>query len=142
MWIILPGLYLGDESDASNGDALEFLGVSHVLNCAAEVRAPRFPGIRYLHLNLADPDPRFASCIPEICAFIEEGRRCGGVLVHCRMGRNRSASAVIASLCSQGASLDEALQTLEDRLSEVGVSFLLPAQEFLDQIEEHFGEPA
>ena len=138
MWIILPGLYLGDESDAGNGEALAILGVSHVLNCAAEVNSPRFAGVRYRRLDLTDPDPRFADCIPEICEFIDEGRRGGGVLVHCRMGRNRSASAILAYLCSKGVTLDEALEAMEERLGEVGVNFLWPAQEFLDQIEDHF----
>ncbi len=130
---MLEGLYLGDCLAAENLAGLHKAGITHVLNCAAEV--PCFHGEKftYLRLQLHDPDPRFADCLDELCLFIDEGRRAGGVLVHCHAGISRSPSAVLAYLCHQGNSLEAAAAHLG------GLVWTYPDRLFLSLLAERHG---
>jgi protein-tyrosine phosphatase len=137
MWRILPNLYLGDEQDACNRALLERCGVTHILNCAAEVPCAFRGGFRYLHLELTDPDPAFADHIAEICRFIRAGRRKGAVLVHCRMGMSRSPAAILAYLCRRGLTLGRAIRVLQRGVREEG-DFTEPHEAFLEQLRDYY----
>lgn len=137
MWQILEDLYLGDELDAYKKDWLKDYGVTHILNCAAEVNCPYPRDFRYLHLELYDPDAAFIDYIADICDFIDEGRDRGMVMVHCRKGLNRSPSAIIAYLRHLGFNAAQAMQLLEEGVNE-GKNFMPPVDFFLEQIEEYF----
>jgi hypothetical protein len=137
MWRILPNVYLGDEQDAHNRALLEHFGITHILNCASEVPCAFRGGFRYLHLELTDPDPCFADHIPEICRFIRAGRRRGAVLVHCRMGLNRSPAAILAYLCSRGRTLRQGFRLLQKGVGEAE-EFVEPSEAFLEQLRGYF----
>ncbi len=109
MWMILRDLYLGDARDARDRDLLAECGITHVLNCAYDVPCYHDGRFEYLHLPLADPDPEFSDCIPDICDFISAGLEEGAVLVHCRMALSRSPAAILAHLCQVGNDLNKAL---------------------------------
>jgi protein-tyrosine phosphatase len=140
MWRIVRGLYLGDAKDAHDRDLLVGLGVTHVLNCAAEVPCWYRKDFRYCHLKLTDPDPEFCEFIDKLCKFIRRGRKAGGVLVHCAAGLSRSPSAILAYLCSRGKTLDEALEIFRRRVGEKTAAFIEPDASFLEQIEVFFEE--
>lgn len=139
MWRIVPRLYLGDHKDASDLMLLHGCGITHILNCAAEV--PRWypTDFRYLHLKLRDPDLTFIDRIPRICGFIRAGRKRGGVLVHCIAGLSRSPSAILAYLRQRGMGQDEALDLISRRVGEPR-SFIEPDAMFLEQIEAYFDD--
>jgi hypothetical protein len=137
MWQILDDLYLGDELDAQKKDWLKDYAITHILNCAAEVSCYYPKSFQYLHLELYDPDSAFIDYISDICHFIDEGRKSGSVLVHCRKGLNRSPSAILAYLRHLGFNLDQAMKLLEDGVNE-GKLFIAPSDFFLDQIQEYF----
>ena len=99
MWQILENLYLGDRVTSEDRQRLVGTGITHILNVARELPCCFPSEFRYLKLELADPDPDFADHIPAICAFIDEGRRQGKVLVHCFAGVSRSPAAILAYLC-------------------------------------------
>jgi protein-tyrosine phosphatase len=139
MWRILHNLYLGDVQDARNRFVLEQYGITHILNCAAEIRCFFRGDFRYLHLKLNDPDPAFSDNIPKICRFIRAGRRRGAVLVHCRMGCSRSPAAILAYLCRQGRPLEEALRILQKGVSDES-GFIEPHPVFLEQLEDYLDE--
>jgi protein-tyrosine phosphatase len=130
-------LYLGDAQDANNRFILDHLGITHILNCAAEVPCA-FPGsFRYLHLELNDPDPAFIDHIEEICKFIRRGRRRGAVLVHCRMGYSRSPAAILAYLCHRGRTLPQGMRLVKKAVHEDD-GFTEPHEVFLDQLRDYF----
>jgi hypothetical protein len=137
MWRIVRNLYLGDEQDARNAFVLEQFGITHILNCAAEVPCVFRGRFRYRHLDLSDPDPAFIDHIPDLCRFIRAGRRRGAVLVHCRMGISRSPAAILAYLCSLGLSLKRGLRLLRKGVREEE-GFLEPHEVFLEQLRDYF----
>jgi len=138
MWSISRRLYLGDWKDAADGDLLSGIGITHVLNCAREVPCHHPTTFEYLHLPLDDPDSTFIDYIPELCEFIDEGRRAGAVLAHCRAGVSRSPAAVLAYLCSEGKTLEESLAKLQRAVGEADETFLAPDELFLEQIRDFF----
>ncbi|CAI5950568.1 unnamed protein product [Closterium sp. NIES-64] len=79
------GLYLGSLNSASNREALLELGIKSVVTVANDTGAPPFPDtFSYTLVHVADAmhvdlTTHFEGCFEAI----EEGRRAGGVLVHC-----------------------------------------------------------
>jgi protein-tyrosine phosphatase len=138
MWPILRRLYLGDQRDAKDLTLLRRHKITHVLNCAAEIPCYHEPRLIYLQVSLNDPDFAFGDWIPEICQFINTGRRTGRVLVHCRQGLSRSPAAIVTYLCHRGKTVAEALEHLRLRVGESEAEFFRPHEVFLDQIREHF----
>ena len=136
MWLIVPRLYLGDQQDACNRALLEDCGITHILNCAADVPCTFSGGFRYLHLELTDPDPEFADHIEAICRFIRTGRRQGAVLVHCRMGLSRSPAAILAYLCGRGRTLSQGMRILKRGVREE--EFAEPHEVFLEQLRDYY----
>lgn len=133
MWQILGGLYLGDRDDARALAGLRRRGITHVLNVAKEQPCHFCGEFAYLHLDLDDPDERFGALIPQVCEFIDAGRREGHVLVHCSAGVSRSAAAVLAYLCHGGQPLDAAARQL------AGSVLTNPDPVFLRQLGARFG---
>lgn len=88
-------------------DLLSAMGITHVLNCAAEL-APDAQlqalygelGISWIHLRLCDDEnDKLEDCFTQCNTFIREAEMAGGVvLVHCNLGQSRSPAIVIASL--------------------------------------------
>jgi atypical dual specificity phosphatase len=121
-------------------DLLVSVGITHVLNCTAEVPCWYRRDFRYYRLGLTGPDPEFHEYIEKLSRFIHRGRRAGAVLVHCAAGLSRSPSAILAYLCWRGRSLAEALEVLRRGVSEASEHFIEPDASFLEQIEVHFEE--
>lgn len=132
---IMERLYLGNREDARDLGLLERTGITHVVNCTDELPNYHDGALAYLALKLRDPDPRFHQHIERTCAFIEEGRKGGGVLVHCFAAISRSPSMVLAYLCSQGENLESAARRLG------GIVWTDPDLLFLRQLADHLGEP-
>lgn len=112
---IVPGeLYLGSQIQTpSDARQLDALGIRAVLNTAAEVQQshenPRSPlsalhdtHIRdYLHIPMRDVVEAVGvqQQLREACRFLERMRACGHpTFVHCRAGKSRSATCVMAYL--------------------------------------------
>ena len=80
---ILPRLYLGSAKLAFDKDLLKEYKITHIVNCAMEIRA-RFPDdFQYLNLNIhnllgKDAFPLFDKAI----GFIDRGRKEGSAYVH------------------------------------------------------------
>ena len=90
------GLYLGGLKDASNREWLQKEGITAIVNCAYEI--PNFfpTSFIYKNLNLNDATDNIAvskfnkQLIPA-ALFISHHQKNGKVLIHCAVGRSRSA---------------------------------------------------
>ena len=109
---IMENLYLGNRGHAEDRDRLLATGITHIVNCAEEL--PNYHEGQFLYhaMEMTDPDPTFHARIGPVCGFIDEGRATGKVLVHCFAAISRSPSTILAYLCHQGDTLEEAARRL------------------------------
>uniref|UniRef100_K3X095 Protein-serine/threonine phosphatase n=1 Tax=Globisporangium ultimum (strain ATCC 200006 / CBS 805.95 / DAOM BR144) TaxID=431595 RepID=K3X095_GLOUD len=95
-------LYVGGAAAAKDRDALLQLGITHILNCAANVVTPDFYPQDFLYYNLRLRDHSsqdIARHFYNVFDFIEKARRRGGrIFVHCVKGISRSPTMAIAYL--------------------------------------------
>src|SRR5437867_1737428 len=128
---ILEGLYLGNRESARDLRRLEEAGVTHIVNCTVELPNYHEGRFVYLAMKLLDPDPCFGQRIAEACAFIDDARRQGKVLVHCFASISRSPAVVLGYLCHQGDPLERAAERLAD------IVWTSPDRVFLAQLAAH-----
>jgi hypothetical protein len=130
---IIDRLYLGNREAACDRDRLRAAGVTHILNCAAELPCYFEGEFVYKSLGLRDPDPTFPDRLADACAFLDEARRRGKVLVHCFAAISRSPAVILTYLCHLGDTLERAAR----RLGEV--VWTDPDRLFLAQLAAHLG---
>ncbi len=131
---ITDELAVTDLTAASNLDALTRHGIRAVVDASNREGNPRFPGIRYYNVPIADPDERFAEFLPGVVAFIDEARRRGPVLLHCMAGISRSPALAVCYLHERhGMSLPAALHHIRSRRA-----YAAPHPLFLQLIEEYY----
>ncbi|XP_004077237.1 dual specificity phosphatase DUPD1 isoform X1 [Oryzias latipes] len=137
---VWPRIYLGDEKTALERPALKDLGITHVLNAAVGkwnnvlTGADYYTGmnIRYLGVE-ADDKPTFniSQYFSQAAEFIHEAliHPQNMVLVHCVMGRSRSATLVLAYLMiKEHLSVVDAVEHVRQRRC------ILPNHGFLKQL--------
>ena len=130
---IVSGIYLGNVDNAYNDAHLSALGVTHILNAAAQAENKHEGQFKYLKISLIDTDeedlfPHFEKAI----AFIDEALQDGKVLVHCMSGMSRSASMVGAWLIrKQGLEFQEALDLMQEKRPIVQ-----PNEGFCEQLKQ------
>lgn len=93
-------MWLGSDLVAKDKQILSSLGITHVVNCAADYSENYFEqdGIQYKSYHLKDHVREDISCVfYDAIEFIEQARQQNGkVYVHCVQGISRSATIVIA----------------------------------------------
>ncbi|KAG7382017.1 hypothetical protein PHYPSEUDO_005378 [Phytophthora pseudosyringae] len=108
----VAGLFIGSYGAASNFAALKKAGITHVL-CVSPSLSLKFPQeFTYLQLPVADlSSVSISEFFDEAFRFMDSALSSGGkVLVHCFMGRSRSATIILAYLMArQDLTLHEAL---------------------------------
>mmetsp|Transcript_19671 Transcript_19671/g.62375 ORF Transcript_19671/g.62375 Transcript_19671/m.62375 type:complete len:273 (+) Transcript_19671:24-842(+) len=95
-------LYIGTVAAARNKEALTAEGITHIVCAAAEATCYFEDDFAYLHVAVDDRSGvRISDHFEEANAFINDCIQGGGAaLVHCVMGRSRSATLVCAYLMS------------------------------------------
>ena len=116
---IRPNIYLGQEAHADNDALLKQLGITHILACIGGRVEHRSDGIQHLRVPMCD---RGVSDLDEVFAeafqFLAESIGVPGdeppsgnpkVLIHCKLGVNRSATCTVGWLmCSEKLPLKQA----------------------------------
>lgn len=99
---VIDGLYVGGIGTARNIKSLRKAGVRYVLNASPVV--PRFhpEELQYKVVQVFDdPEENIAQFFEECNEYIDEGRRAGGLLVHCYAGQSRSVALIMAYLMAK-----------------------------------------
>ncbi|CAL8257254.1 unnamed protein product [Lota lota] len=138
---VWPGIYIGDEKTALERAALKSMGITHILNAAEGKWNNVSTGADYYRDDMdiqyygveADDKPTFniSQFFCPASHFIHGAVRDpqSKVLVHCVMGRSRSASLVLAYLMmEQGLSVVDAIEHVRQRRC------ILPNHGFLKQL--------
>ncbi|HSD51251.1 MAG TPA: dual specificity protein phosphatase [Candidatus Methylomirabilis sp.] len=121
---------------ASDLEALTRHGIRAVVDASIRDGNPRYPGILYHDVPIADPDERLSEFLPGVVAFIDEARKLGPVLLHCVAGISRSPALAICYLHERhGMSLLTALDHIRSRRPVVD-----PHPLFLRVIQEYYLE--
>nr|UBK24583.1 MKP2 [Chrysanthemum x morifolium] len=128
------GLYLGSVGAANNKTLLKSLNVTHILTVANSL-PPAYPNdFTYKIVDVSDREEvNIAQFFDECFNFINEGKRMGGVLVHCFVGRSRSVTVILAYLMKKHhMSLSEALDLVKSKRSVASPNsgFMLQLQNY------------
>ncbi|KAI0230981.1 Dual specificity protein phosphatase 12 [Lamellibrachia satsuma] len=132
MTYILERLYLGSMEDASNSAQLRKKGVTHILTVDWKPISREWrESFEYQYISAMDEQEmdllsRFEECIQ----FIADGRKIGGVLVHCQAGLSRSATVVIAYIMkTMSLSFTEAFSLVSRQRPQI-----MPNDGFVEQL--------
>ena len=116
---IFRWLYLGTFSNACDINELRRIGITFILNCAAECHNTHLPeDIKEMHLIIRDEKKfNLISYFDKANVFLNNVRLQGGIiLVHCKFGISRSVSFVIAYLIKYfGFNVKSALAFLKSK---------------------------
>lgn len=119
--VVLDGfLYLGSDKVAQQYDKLKENGVTHVINCAADISGDyhKDQGIKYLSFHLKDHiKENIESVFYEVIEFMNQAKSEGGrVYVHCVQGISRSSTMCLAYMMfTQKISFEDGLAYIRER---------------------------
>ena len=125
MSLILPNIYISNEYFPSKKEELVSRNIRRVIN-VTDSCLNYFPeDFQYLRIPIKDSvGANIKTHFRDAAAFIEEGIKEGGVLVHCSAGISRSPTIVAAYLMIKyGVKSDHALNVLRIRRDVVDVNF-------------------
>lgn len=113
-------MWLGSDIIARDRETLQKLGITHVVNCAADYSKDYLQdlGVKYKSYHLKDHVRENIQCVfYDAIEFISEARSSGGkVYVHCVQGISRSATIVLAyKIFSEKCSYENAVADVKDR---------------------------
>ncbi|EGC38968.1 hypothetical protein DICPUDRAFT_45524 [Dictyostelium purpureum] len=133
---IIEKLYLGCRECSMNKSWLQDHNVTHILTVAHF--KPLYPNLfKYKIIDIEDVDEaNIYKYFKEMNEFIEEGRKTGGVIIHCRAGVSRSATATIAYIMYKNKmKFQEAFDiTIKKR------SRIYPNKGFVNQLKKYENE--
>lgn len=117
---VLPGLFIGNINCATDDQQLADHDIQYVLNmCRTDSKAHWMDNNNYLHAYMHDGEcsyEKFIDFMKQGSEFLHKSLSDGAnILVHCKLGKSRSASVIIYYLMFyQGYSLDLAMQLLKE----------------------------
>ncbi|GAM25402.1 hypothetical protein SAMD00019534_085770, partial [Acytostelium subglobosum LB1] len=130
---IIDGVFLGCKESATNKRFLLDNNITHILTVAHF--KPLYPKLfKYKVIDIDDVDyENIAMYFNEMNEFIDEAVATGGVLIHCRAGVSRSATATMAYIMyKQKLSFDEAFS-----ITAKGRPRICPNNGFVAQLKEY-----
>lgn len=119
---IIPGLYLGSAATAHNAKFIKEANIQSIVNITRDVKDADHPGVDRLRVlvnddgmpsSLDDMSRQLDASIRYIARALSEGKH---VLVHCMMGKQRSAALVACYLVRERKmGVYEAIQYIKER---------------------------
>lgn len=120
--LVLDRVYVGGESPALNLSLLQKLGITHIVNCAADTTACAFEAdghFKYLRVHINDSvNDGITSHIPSVFAFVDDclSKPEGRCLIHCTQGVSRSVSFCVArEMTERNCDYDVALAAIKSQ---------------------------
>jgi len=133
-------LYLGNIDDALNEEELKAKGITHILSVTQGKSRVSF--VKHEQIVMNDRgDTDLERVLEKAIPFIEEGQEDGNtILVHCKVGQNRSATVLIAYLMKRhGKNLYEAHKEVKTKRPLVQINRGY-AQKLLELEKEIYGK--
>ncbi|EGC39024.1 hypothetical protein DICPUDRAFT_148247 [Dictyostelium purpureum] len=97
---VVPNLYIGSISAANSVSQLKDHNITHILSISTNPPQVK-DEFQTLCIHIEDEAKKDISSYFQQChGFIENGRKLGGILIHCTAGVSRSATVVISYLMS------------------------------------------
>jgi atypical dual specificity phosphatase len=114
---IADGLWIGGLPFTRDVPTFREMGIRGVVNTCAEWPGPdtayEAAGIRHCWVPTVDFTPPSIEALEAVVAFTQQVRDAGfGVYIHCKAGRGRSATALLAYLISQGTTAEAGIQQI------------------------------
>lgn len=139
------GLWIGGLPFASDVPEFQSLGIRGVVNTCAEWPGPDLryeaAGIRQCWLPTVDSTPPSLEALEASVAFMREVRGTGaGVYVHCKAGRGRSATVLLAYLISTGLTAQEGMKRIAD--ARPHVNQFVARRAVIEEFERRHGKPS
>lgn len=145
---IIPDLWIGDYKSVSNQNFIKRVGIKFIVNCSKDIEENKF-GIENIRINV-DDKPSVSHDIDNNIIFnaldstVEYIHKClltnKPVLVHCRAGKQRSATIVGAYLMKYGeVDIDKAvyyIRTKRPIAFEPMVNFLPALKKYVSIISK------
>lgn len=133
MICVLPGLYVGGISDATDVPSLQGAAITHILtvDSAEQKDLPHSFQKKFIHL-LDDSSADLLSYLPECLEFLKDAleKPESRVLVHCHAGVSRSAAVIAAYMMNTTrCTFEEAYRRLQDTKSDIKIH-----EEFVNQL--------
>ena len=120
---ICDGLYLGSVEASNDYEWLTKHGITTVIRVIhpEEAKLEEYPGITYYQYPMYDGCGDIIKAFKAVQGCIQDALALNGkVLVHCRAGKSRSASIVIAYLMkSRGMCFDDAYNFVSEKRSAI-----------------------
>lgn len=115
MFEIIPRLFLGDVEDARH----EWMNYTHVMNCTVETPFYTSKGLRIPLKDIPTEQHCMLDQLPHAMLYIDYvlSKTDSKLLVHCFMGRQRSAAIVAAYLLwkNYASSAEHAIEMIRDK---------------------------
>lgn len=131
---ILPNFYLGSEINARNFRFLTEKNIMFILSVHDSIKYPPKP-FKLKHIPLSDAgDSSLEKILPKCFKFIDEAHAKGGkVLLHCKLGVNRSPTVTIAYLMrKEGWNLRRAYEWVKQKRPQIS-----PHEKYLNQLRQY-----
>ncbi|KAH3720095.1 dual specificity protein phosphatase 19-like [Dreissena polymorpha] len=131
---IRDNLIMGSQDIAADREILKKYNVTHILNLANLVKNYFSDSIKYMNIIINDmPTEDVLQHFQKAFAFVDSGRQCGSVFIHCNAGISRASTFTIGYLMySEKMPLSEAYSDVKSKRPAIQ-----PNVGFMKQLESY-----
>ncbi len=118
-------LYLGSLNDSNNKDFLTENNIKTIINITYNHENIKYDNIKYYKIETLDNENQpILYVINKVINIINENKKDGNILIHCYVGKSRSATCVIAYLIKEyNMTLEKAIIYTKDRRNIINPNY-------------------